>query len=189
MKDLAPSQLDADEHLILAAQQQNQAAFEQLMRKYSAPVVACVRSKVRDPHLAEDAIQTAWLKAWKELTRFKEGNFRAWLVRIASNEAINVLRSKKMSDIEEPASIPDRNPGATDEAERLHDRKEHLSAMHQCLGALGAEFRDVIVLADLELLKAAEIAKRLNIAPNTVYSRKSRAFKELRDCMERKGVQ
>lgn len=140
-----------------------------------------------DPAAAEDLVQDAMLRAWRAWGSFRPGsNARAWLVTILRNQFINGWRKERRAPQQvDPESIPeppDRNdpdPEGRFFAELIDD--EVLAA----LDTLPDDFREVVVLSDLEGLPYAEVAEALEIPVGTVKSRLFRARRILQGHLRR----
>ncbi len=168
------------------AEQSTPESFE---REALPHLDTCFRVACRltgDPSRAEDLVQETMLKAFRAWHRFRPGtNARGWLLTILRNSFINQYRKQKREplgvDIEavDPMAIY-RRVGQTDpEGEffgKLIDRKV-LDAIDQ----LAIEFREVLVLSDIEDLSYAEISSMLEIPIGTVKSRLFRARRQLQD--------
>ena len=96
----AESEAQADEdaaqaRLLLAAQEGDRAAFEELVERNRADTLAHCYRMLGSPHDAEDALQDALVRAWKALPRFEgRSAFSTWLYRIATNVCLDMLRRK-----------------------------------------------------------------------------------------------
>jgi len=154
--------------------------FETLMLPHLDAAYNLARWLLRDEHDAEDAVQEACLRAYRALDRFRGGDGRAWLLTIVRNVCYSQLRK----DRREPAAEPfaEEAHGSThDPAEAnavaWHETKSEL--LRQALERLPAEFREVIVLHELEGLAYCEIAAVAEIPIGTVMSRLARARQKL----------
>ncbi len=140
-----------------------------------------------DPAAAEDLVQDTILKALRGWKSFRPGsNARAWLVTILRNQFINgwrkVKRAPQQVDVEAVPEFVDRDnldPEGRFFADLVDD--EVLAA----LDALPDDFRDVVVLSDLEGLPYAEVAEALDIPVGTVKSRLFRARRILQGTLRR----
>lgn len=132
---------------------------------------------VRNGDDAEDIVQEAFLKAFKSLDGFRGGDARVWMLAIVRNTAMNFLRKRKADatvdlDQLEPADrSPDPEQGALDESRRGQVRR--------AIARLEPEFRETLVLREIEGLSYKEIAEALDIPAGTVMSRLSRARQRL----------
>lgn len=156
----------ADERdLVLAAQRGTREAFSELVRRHQRRAYVVARSIVMNHEDAEDAVQEAFLHAFKAIDRFlPDQAFGAWLHRIVANAALDVTRRRKVRDADElPETVasPFRDPAESNELRtRLKDALETLPARQ----------RSVIVLHDVEGFKHAEIGKMLDIPEGTARS-------------------
>lgn len=156
----------ADERaLVLAAQQGEQEAFAELVRRHQRRAYAVARAIVLNHEDAEDAVQDAFLHVFRALHRFlPDQAFGAWLHRIVSNAALDVTRRRKVRDADElpeTVSSPFRDPA---EGGELRDR------LQAALATLPARQRSVLVLHDVEGFRHAEIGGMLDIPEGTARS-------------------
>lgn len=154
--------------------------FEHLMLPHLDAAYNLARWLLRDPHDAEDAVQEACLRAYRALDRFRGGDGRAWLLTIVRHVCYSHLRQNRR----EPAAeaFNDESHGSThDPAEAnaiaWHEAKSEL--LRQALDSLPPEFREAIVLRELEGLAYREIAAIADIPLGTVMSRLARARQKL----------
>lgn len=169
----------ADEKaLVLAAQRGEQAAFSELVRRHQRRAYAVARAIVINHEDAEDAVQEAFLHAYRAIDRFlPDQAFGAWLHRIVANAALDVTRRRKVRDADElpeTVSSPFRDPA---EGGELRAR------LTEALNTLPARQRAVIVLHDVEGYKHAEIGKMLDIPEGTARSDLHYARSQLRQVL------
>jgi RNA polymerase sigma-70 factor (ECF subfamily) len=144
-----------------------------------------------DPAAAEDLVQDTMLKALRGWGSFRPGsNARAWLVTILRNQFINGWRKRKrapqqvdMEAVPEFVDSHDPDPEGRFFAELVDDE------VVAGLDALPDDFRDVVVLSDLEGLPYAEVAEALDIPVGTVKSRLFRARRILQGTLRRYAVE
>ena len=172
--------------LIVRARGGDVAAYEQLVRAHQDLAVraACF---IGGPDEADDAVQEAFVKAFRALPRFRDGApFRPWLLRIVTNEARNRRRSEGRRASLALRAVEDRPAdGAApspEEAVLVHERREMLAA---ALGRLRDDERIVVTCRYLLQLSEAETAAALDIPAGTVKSRLSRALDHLRADLSR----
>lgn len=156
----------ADERdLVIAAQRGESEAFSELVRRHQRRAYVVARSIVVNHEDAEDAVQEAFLHAYKAIARFlPDQAFGAWLHRIVANAALDVTRRRKVRDADElPETVasPFRDPA---ESSELRTR------LKEALDTLPARQRSVIVLHDVEGFKHSEIGKLLEIPEGTARS-------------------
>lgn len=151
--------------LILAAQRGEREAFSELVRRHQRRAYVVARAIVTNHEDAEDAVQEAFLHAFKAIDRFlPDQAFGAWLHRIVANAALDVTRRRKVRDADElPETVasPFRDPAESGE---LRTR------LKEALDTLPARQRSVIVLHDVEGFKHAEIGRMLDIPEGTARS-------------------
>ena len=169
----------ADERaLVLAAQRGEREAFSELVRTHERRAYAVARAIVVNHEDAEDAVQEAFLHAYRALHRFlPDQAFGAWLHRIVANAALDITRRRKVRDADElPESVasPFRDPA---EASELRRR------LQEALESLPARQRAVIVLHDVEGFKHSEIGVTLGIPEGTERSDLHYARSHLREVL------
>jgi RNA polymerase sigma-70 factor (ECF subfamily) len=132
---------------------------------------------VRNGEDAEDIVQEAFLKAFKGLDSFRGGDARVWMLSIVRNTAMNYLRKRKpeaameFDQLETADRSPNPEQGLLDESRREQVR--------QAIARLEPEFRETLVLREIEGLSYKEIAAVLDVPAGTVMSRLSRARQRL----------
>jgi len=158
------------------AQRGDRQAFGALVHSHRQGVVNVVYRMCGDAHLAEDAAQMAFLKAWQHLSRFRPGSsFRNWVYRIATNSALDDLRRERETLNPEEIELP--APGVAPE-ERV-EQSERAERVRRAVLDLPEASRVVLVLREYEGLSYQEIAGTLDIPLGTVMSRLSYARKRL----------
>jgi RNA polymerase sigma-70 factor (ECF subfamily) len=180
-----------DEDLFIKkAQKGDVAAYNRLVIHYQSLVYNVVYRIMGEPQGAEDMTQEAFISAYKALNRFRGGNFKAWLLRIATNACYDELRRRKrrpqssldeLTEENESFSFlrsPEKGPEA--QAQQL----EIMRAIEQCLEELPDDQRITAVLRDVEGYDYNEIAGITSSSLGTVKSRLSRARRKLRDCLQ-----
>ena len=138
---------------------------------------------LRDPAAAEDAVQDAFLRAIHHFAGYRGGDSKAWLLAIVRNQCYDHLRRRGIAghaDFDEAIHTPGAGPA---NPETLALRGERSEALRQALDTLPAEYREVIVLRELEQLSYQEIAEIAGIPIGTVMSRLSRARRRLQEIL------
>lgn len=166
--------------LIARSRQGDRHAFGQLVRCHREGVINVVYRMCGDAHLAEDAAQEAFIRAWRHLPRYRpQSPFHNWLYRIATNVALDVLRrEREMVDIDDLA-LADPEPGP----EARLAEKERSEQVGRAVLALPPASRTVLVLREYEGLSYREIAEVLDIPMGTVMSRLNYARNRLRETL------
>lgn len=160
--------------------------FEQLVMVHLHAAHNLARWLTRNERDAEDLAQEACLRALKFIDTFHGGNSRAWLLAIVRNTHYSTLRKNRAQALEVPLDGTDFDePGMPDSLAHVDDaatgveREESRRRVQALLEELPTEFREVIVLRELEDLSYQEIAAIVQIPVGTVMSRLSRARKLL----------
>ena len=165
-----------DDELVERAKQGDLDAFSALVRTHQAVALRVAYSLVGGE--AEDVVQDAMVKAYRNLHRFRPGGpFRAWLLRIVTNEASNRRRSAGRRAQLALRALPP-SPEVSPEEATLD--RERLQVLLRALSELPARDRQVIALRWFAELSEAEMAVAMDCAPGTVKSRVSRALQRLR---------
>ncbi len=170
-----------DEALVDRAAAGELDAFEVLVRRYR-PLVLRVAARIVGPSDADDVTQDAFLRAFHRLPQFRgDSPFRAWLLRIAHNAALDAL-SRKRAPAHEPTDEDDfvEQPARRTPAEELEisERRRRLALK---LAQVPPAHRTVLVLRDLEGLSYEEIAQ---ITDSPLGSVKGRLFRGRRELIE-----
>ncbi len=172
---------DEDNVLVKRARNGDIRAFEELVDRHRA-VVFRVAARVVGPHDADDVSQDALLRAYHRLDSYRgEGSFRAWLLRIVHNTALNQLERRVPEPVGGSDDIEQAEPpraGGREPASRLEDR-ERTERLELKLGGLKPEHRAVLVLRDLEGMAYDEIALITDSPLGSVKGRLHRARIEL----------
>lgn len=171
-------------------------AFELLMRRYNQTLYRTARSILKDDAEAEDAVQEAYILAYRAIGAFRgDAKLSTWLIRIVVNEAI--ARSRKRSRRAEIIQLggeaeSDANPGEENMSEATSEQPEHAAVRAETrrllegkIDALPEAFRTVFVLRALEELTVEETAASLGIPAATVRTRFFRAKGLLREALAR----
>lgn len=125
---------------------------------------------VRDPALADDVVQDAYVRALTYFAGFRGENPRAWLLQIVRTVAYDRLGRRPAEDPLDPA-LPD--PG--DDPEAALAGRQGAAGLATALAALPAELRECLVLRELEELPYRDIARITGVPVGTVMSRLFRA--------------
>ncbi len=138
-----------------------------------------------------DAAQQAFVSAWQKLDSFRQdAAFYSWLYRIAMNAAISRRRKNRVNTtsldgfVEASGSNPVDNSPNSDPQQQLNSA-EHVRLVREALAQLAEEFRQPLVLKEIDGLAYEEIASILNIPIGTVRSRIFRARREMMERLER----
>lgn len=173
-----------EESLLNMASKGSLDAFNELVLTYQNIAYYHAYALLRDPALAEDATQDSFIRAFQNLTGLRSGSFRAWILKIVTNSAYDILRRSKRhptqslypedeygDEIESPRWLIDLSSPVQDIVEQSEFSKD----LYQLIEELPAVYRTVLTLVDLHELDYAEVADALQIPIGTVKSRLARA--------------
>lgn len=185
--------MDEIELIQIARQEKGEAsmeAFNQIVLKYQDLLYNQAQWLVKDADLAADMTQAALIQAFQRFHTFRGGSLRSWLVRILINTSLDELRRQKAhphqplfpeneegEENENPEWIVDPEQGS----EQAFEQMELRAQIQARLQALPEEYREVIILIDLQEFDYAEAAAVLGIPLGTVKSRLGRARQRMRD--------
>ena len=184
---------DALTRLVARTRAGDAAAFDELMRATERKVVATAWRLLGDREDARDAAQETYLRAFKYLARFREGeDFQAWLYRITVNVCRDAARKRRAGQagitVDEEAlraAADFENFAGAADAEQDALRAQQRELLRRALDSLPERERAAIVLRDLEGLTTEEVARVLNTRPVTVRSQISSARAKLKTYCER----
>jgi RNA polymerase sigma-70 factor (ECF subfamily) len=170
------------------------AALRQVITANNQRLFRAAWSILKDRSEAEDAVQSAYLKAFARIGEFEgRSALSTWLTRIAINEALGRLRSsrrRKKNLEDQGVSVLDHyretlmrgsQPAAPDASVA---REQLRQMLERAVAGLPDAFRSVFVLREIEGLNVEETAEALDLAPATVKTRLLRARRKLRDALE-----
>ena len=184
-----------DQQLITAfVENGDDGAFGELVVRYQDRIVNSFTKILKSHEEACDVAQEAFLQAYRKLHTFRsEAKFSTWLFRIAMNKSISRQRKQKRETVSLDAvrdlsgkDAVDSNPSASPSANL--EREDRQQLVQKALNELSEEYRTIIVLQTIEGLSYEEISSILECPVGTVRSRLHRARLELRDRLERLGV-
>jgi RNA polymerase sigma-70 factor, ECF subfamily len=178
--------------LIQTAQRGDLDSFNTLILQYQDLVFNTALRILGDEDLAQDATQEAFISAFRSISGFRGGSFKSWLMRTVTNACYDELRRRKRrpttplepetndgDDVDSPRWLAD--PNLTPDEQFEADELEH--AIQHCLDTLPAEFRTVVVLADIQGMDYTEVASASRVPLGTIKSRLARARLRLRECL------
>lgn len=169
----------------------DRTAFELLMRRHNRRLYRLARAVLRNSAEAEDALQDAYLLAYRSLHQFRgEASVSTWLSRLVLNECFGRRRRDNRRQTVVPITgapaeidvVPDTEDDLPD---RLTGREQVRALLESKLDALPQDFRTVFVMRSIEELSVEETAEILGIPEATVRSRHFRAKSLLRESLAR----
>lgn len=171
-------------------------ALRQLMRRYNQTLYRTARSILKDDAEAEDAVQEAYIQAYRAMNGFRgDAKLSTWLVRIVVNESIGRVRKRarraeviqlngSMEPYDEAAEVP-VSETSSERPEQAMVRAQMRHLLEAKIDQLPDGFRTVFVLRAVEEMSVEEAATSLGIAPATVRTRYFRARGLLREALAR----
>ncbi len=168
-------------------------AFEALLAEHAERVYAHVARILGAGPEAEDVVQDACISAWRSIASFEGTSFRAWLFRIATNRAIDVVRARRRRgelplepNEDEEQTWAEPVAGGPEPVD-LASEQETLRLVEAALARLPAEQRAVVVLRDIEGFDYEEIARITATELGTVKSRIHRGRLAVRNALVAQG--
>jgi RNA polymerase sigma-70 factor (ECF subfamily) len=159
--------------------------FEQRVVPLMDDAYTLARHLMRDEHDAQDVVQEAYLRAWRFFASFRGGDERAWLLTIVRNCCYTWRRSTRVDDVpydDDLHSGDESARSATDARAISGSDRDSLSA---ALESLPREFREALVLREIEGFSYREIARITGVPIGTVMSRLARGRERLRSSLKR----
>ena len=169
--------------LVAASRSGDLEAFGELVRRHERRALGLALRLLSDRHEAEDAVQEAFLRAWRALGSFEPGrDFDRWLLKIAANAALDLVRRRRPEPVpaENLEALPLARPEGGIDPESADARAV---ALEQALCALPGRQRLAFVLFHQAGLSYEEIAARLGAPVGTVRSSLHRARLALRSAL------
>jgi RNA polymerase sigma factor (sigma-70 family) len=162
--------------------EQNRARFESLLLPLMNDAYNLARWLMRNQEDAEDMVQESYLRAFRFFGSFHEGaNCRAWFLRIVRNTCYTALGARDLK--QQPVPLD------SEEAEEIQDtaplppvnlsKKATIEAVREAIAALPVDFREVVILRELEGLSYKEISEVSGVPIGTVMSRLARGRSQL----------
>ena len=190
----APGAVD-DRELVRRAQQEDQEAFEELLRRHQHRVFAVAGGILRRREDVEDIAQQVFVKAYFSLKRFDQrAAFSTWLYKITVNECWDMLRKKKVrplvyeSDLsEEQAKQVIAAAGKNSSGPDISDTLEARERVERLLEGLDERDRLMLILKEVEGFAVEEIAEVLDLNANTVKVRLFRARRRIVNKVRKRG--
>lgn len=188
--------MEGEEEVLRELRSGREEAFERLLRSEGARMLAVARRLLQNEDEARDAVQEAFISAFRSIGRFEGGcRISTWLHRIVVNSALMKLRSRRRRPEEpiedllpkfredghqvEHPSIDWRDP-----ADVLVERREIRELVRGSIERLPETYRNVLILRDIEELTTEEAAELLGITANAVKIRLHRARQALRTLLD-----
>lgn len=187
---------DEDAYLVALCKKGNLNAFEKLVNLHQKKMINIAYRMIGNYEDACEVVQDAFVSAYRSIHKFQEkSSFVTWLCAIVMNLSRNRLKQIRTRQHHEPFSVddpvisetsrikadpPSREPSVL---ERIETRDIRLQ-VQGCIEGLETEFREVVVLRDMQSFSYEEISDMLKIPEGTVKSRLFRARQALKHCLK-----
>jgi RNA polymerase sigma-70 factor (ECF subfamily) len=191
---------DDDATLVSSAQTGDLQAFEQLVTKHQKKMLNIAYRLIGDYDDACEVMQDAFVSAYRNIKTFRgDAKFTTWLTTITLNLSKNRLKQMRSRQSHEAYSLndpiqtddgtmtidpPSKEPSVLDRMETQDIR----TRVQDCIKALDADFREVLVLRDMQDFSYEEIGHMLKVREGTVKSRLFRARDMVKDCLKKAMV-
>ncbi len=188
---------DEDADLVSRSREGDLDSFERLVNKHQKRMLNVAFRMIGDYDEACETVQDAFISAYKNIKNFRgQAKFTTWLTAITLNHSRNRLKQMrsaskhKVFSLNDPAQAddgemmleaPSKEPSALDLLEK-HDVQ---GRVQDCIKTLEPEYREVIILRDLQDFSYAEISGMLKMREGTVKSRLFRAREAIKDCLKK----
>ena len=181
-----------DIDLARQAQDGDESAFAEIVRRYSPRVFSTASRFFRQRSLVEEAAQEVFLKAYTQLGSFEgRGSLEGWLTRIATNTCLNMLRGAKrrpeltVSDLSEVEDQWLENQAPASEQRSVEQKLVAADLADRLLSVLSPEDQQALLMIDGEQASIKEVAEVTGWSESKVKVRAFRARKKIREAMER----
>ena len=170
--------------LLASVAKGDEAAFERLYAATRAKLFGVVLRILRRQDLAEEVIQEAYVKIWNNAGQFNPGMASpiTWMVSIARNRAIDVVRKRTETSIEEEPAAMDVASDTPDPLAR-REMTEELKRILECVGQLDPERQKLVLLAYYNGWSREQLAEKFDTPLNTVKTWLRRSILEIRECL------
>jgi RNA polymerase sigma-70 factor, ECF subfamily len=168
-------------------------AFNTLVLHYQDMAYNVAYRIMGEPGAADDATQEGFISAYQKLHQYRGGSFKAWLLRIVTNNCYDELRRRQRQPViplkpdlpdgetlEDPYWIEDDSASPEEQTEQA----ELQTAIQNCINELDKKFKLILVLVDVEGLDYQTAAEAAGTPVGTVKSRLARARERVQDCLQ-----
>jgi RNA polymerase sigma-70 factor (ECF subfamily) len=177
-----------DRDLLRRIGRADEEAFRELFRRYSPTAMALARRVVRQPFIAEEIVQEAFLAAWRNAEGYNEGrgSVRGWLMTMVHHRAVDAVRREESQRRRAEDAQAEDVLAVEDPADAVVARlglPEERRAVRAALGDLPAEQRQVIELMYFDGLSQSKVSEQLGLPLGTVKSRTLLGMRRLRSSL------
>ena len=174
----------SDESLLAGFAAGEPEAAVAFVRRFQARVYGLALAIVRDRGAAEDVAQETFVRAWRQASSYdaRRGRVLTWLLAIARNRAIDVIRKRGEASIEEEPTAMDV---AADSPDPLAQREmtEELKRLLECVGRLEPDRQKLVLLAYYNGWSREQLAEKFAAPVNTVKTWLRRSMMDIRECL------
>jgi RNA polymerase sigma-70 factor (ECF subfamily) len=174
---------ETDEELLARIAQGDERALGELYDRLGGVAYRLAVRILRDPALAQDAVQDAFLAVWRTAAAFdpNRGKASTWLLTLVHRRAVDVVRREDRRRAEPLDDAPVASGDATDESAEVREERRRVQA---ALAQLPPDQREALELAYYGGLSQSELAERLGVPLGTVKSRMFTGLSKLRDLLD-----
>jgi RNA polymerase sigma factor (sigma-70 family) len=178
----------SDEALVALVARADEAALAELYDRFGRVAYGLALSVVRDPGLAEDAVQESFLAVWRSAGRFVAERAKAstWILTLVHRRAVDLVRREQPRRAEPLEAAPVASADATDEEAWLRLRR---TRVQEALRSLPDKQREAIELAYYGGFTQSELADRLGEPLGTIKSRMFVGLARLRELLVEPGLE
>lgn len=171
--------------LVMLLKQRHQSAFNYLYDNYSGALFTVVLNIISEKEQASDVLQEVFIKIWKQIESYDEtkGRLFTWMINIARNASIDMLRSK---DFKNSLQNRELNESVYDSAGSIELKTDEIG-LRKVIKQLKDEYKILVELSYFEGYTQDEISKMLNIPLGTVKTRLRTALTQLRQLLNSSG--
>lgn len=186
----APGSSDRLGQLLSRCSLGDQAAFAELYEATSAKLFGISLRILRREAWAEEALQEAYVKIWRHANSYNPGRGRpmTWMINVVRNQSLDLLRRADYRVAEDEWTAEKDQRTSADNPAAQAETSQEMQRVLGCLGNLGEEQRDCILLSYHQGLTPTEVASRMKRPVGTVKTWIRRGLIKVRECLEQKGA-
>lgn len=172
----------SETELVLLLKQRQQSSFSYLYDNYSGALLSVILGIIPDRDMANDVLQEVFTKIWRQIERYDEtkGRLFTWMLNIARNASIDMVRSKGYQNSQQNKELTEVNYAAAGTTRVRTDEIGLRKIVHQ----LKDEHKILVELAYFEGFTQEEISKMLQIPIGTIKTRMRVALTQLRNVIK-----
>ena len=178
----------SDEALLALVSRSDESALAELYDRYGRVAYGLATRILRDPALAEDAVQEAFLAVWRTADRFlaERAKPSTWILTLVHRRAVDVVRREERRRADPLDVVPDPAGAATEDEVELRARRR---VVQNALRQLPDDQREALELAYYGGFTQTELAERLGLPLGTIKSRMFTGLRRLRDLLADAGFE